>query len=116
MILGVGIDVVDIKRISNRKSNEFVKKLLTQNELNKYNSLKDANKEDMFLAVRWALKEAIYKSLKIKQLFTDLDIKKINGLYECFLVNDNTINLHLSVSYEADMITAICVAESNLIK
>lgn len=116
MILGVGIDVVDVRRIAKNKSDEFVKRLLTESEFKKYETLKDEYKENMFLAVRWALKEAIYKSLKTKQLFTDLEIKKINGSYECFLVNDSTINLHLSVSYEANTISAICIAESNLIK
>ncbi len=116
MILGVGVDVVDINRIAKKKSGEFAKKLLTENELSKYMGLNDPDKENMFLAVRWALKEAIYKSLKVKQLFTDLDIKKINGTYECFLVDDQTINLHLSVAYEANLITAICVAETNLIR
>ncbi|WP_033159745.1 holo-ACP synthase [Mycoplasmoides alvi] len=116
MILGVGIDVVNITKIAEKKTDEFIKRLLTESELKKYQELKDDRKENMFLSVRWALKEAIYKSLKTKQLFTDLEIKKINGSYECFLVDDNTINLHLSVSYESNTISAICIAESNLIK
>lgn len=112
MILGVGIDVVNVLRIAEKKSEDFVSKLLTPNELKKYRELKDEKKENMFLAVRWALKEAIYKSLKTKQLFTDLDIKKINGLYECFLSDNKTIALHLSVSYESNTVSGICVAES----
>lgn len=116
MILGVGIDVVDIDRIAQKKSNILIKRLLTKNEYSKYLTINDPKKENMFLAVRWALKEAIYKSLKTKQLFTDLDIKKVNGCYECFLDDKNNINLHLSVSYEDNKVTAICIAESNAIK
>lgn len=112
MILGVGIDVVDVNRIGEKKTPDFVRRLLTESELKKYAEVHDERKQNLFLAVRWALKEAIYKSLKTKQLFTDLDIKKINGLYECFLSDDKSINLHLSVSYESQMVTAICVAES----
>ncbi|WP_027119477.1 holo-ACP synthase [[Mycoplasma] testudinis] len=109
MILGIGIDVVNIKRIASKKNLDFVKKLLTASEFKKYQSLTSPTNEDMFLAVRWALKEAIYKSLKTKQYFSDLEIKKINGLYECFI--DDTLQLHLSVSYESDTVTAICLAE-----
>ncbi|CDN40318.1 holo-ACP synthase [Mycoplasma amphoriforme] len=109
MILGIGIDVVSIKRISAKKTLDFAKKLLTADEFKKYQTLKSSINEDMFLAVRWALKEAIYKSLKTKQLFSDLEIKKVNGLYECYI--DDEIVLHLSVSYENDTVTAICLAE-----
>lgn len=111
MILGVGIDMVNVKRIAEKKNIDFINRLLTSSELKKYHTIKEPQNENMFLAVRWALKEAIYKSLKTKQLFSDLDIKKINGLYECQI--DENITLHLSVSYENEMVIAICVAENN---
>lgn len=111
MILGVGIDMVNVKRIAEKKNIDFINRLLTSNELKKYHTIKESNNENMFLAVRWSIKEAIYKSLKTKQLFSDLDIKKINGLYECEI--DESITLHLSVSYENEMVIAICIAENN---
>ena len=41
MILGVGIDVVNIAKIAEKKSDEFVKRLLTDSEFKKYQELKE---------------------------------------------------------------------------
>ncbi|MDC4163395.1 holo-ACP synthase [Mycoplasma bradburyae] len=109
MIIGIGIDSVTISRFQQKKSPEFVKKLLTEHELNKYKSVIGDNNQNIFLAIRWAFKEAIFKALRTWDDFTQLEIRKINGAYECSL-NDK-IKLHLSISHEGERLVAVAVAE-----
>ena len=63
MILGIGTDVVDGRRIEailNRHKDKFAKRIFTKAELMAAN--KTANKV-YFLAKRFAVKEAVYKAL-----------------------------------------------------
>ncbi|QZX48849.1 holo-ACP synthase [Mycoplasma sp. E35C] len=109
MIIGVGIDVTNIARLQQKKSPEFIKKLLTDHEQDKYRAIIGDFNQNVFLAVRWAFKEAIFKALKTKDEFTQLEIRKVNGAYECVL--NEKIKLHLSISYEGDNLIALVVAE-----
>lgn len=63
MIFGVGVDLTSISRFQSLKQSEkFIKRILTTNEINDFNLLKEARKAD-FLAKRWAAKEAVSKAL-----------------------------------------------------
>ncbi|SYV94576.1 Holo-[acyl-carrier-protein] synthase, partial [Mycoplasmoides gallisepticum] len=53
MIIGVGIDVVSIDRFQAKKSDEFIKKLLTEHEQNKYKTVIGESNQNIFLAIRW---------------------------------------------------------------
>ncbi|AAP56755.2 Holo-[acyl-carrier-protein] synthase [Mycoplasmoides gallisepticum CA06_2006.052-5-2P] len=109
MIIGVGIDVVSIDRFQAKKSDEFIKKLLTEHEQNKYKTVIGESNQNIFLAIRWSLKEAIFKALKTWDEFTQLEIRKIHGAYECSL--NEKIKLHLSISHEGQRLVAMAVAE-----
>ncbi|MFT8229755.1 MAG: holo-ACP synthase [Enterobacterales bacterium] len=64
-IIGIGIDIVEIKRIKNilfRFGDKFVKKILSENEYNKYYTCKQPIR---FLSKKFAAKEAISKSLGV---------------------------------------------------
>lgn len=64
MITGLGIDIVELKRISeaiNRNSN-FVKRILTETEQGYFDELSGKRKVE-FLAGRFAAKEAFVKAL-----------------------------------------------------
>ena len=71
MILGTGIDIVDIKRIDDaykKFGDNFAKKILFDSEFDEYNNIKikyknDYNKIISFLAKHWAVKEAVSKSV-----------------------------------------------------
>lgn len=113
MVVGIGIDVVQLKRflILVETSDCFAKRLLTSNELNSYWKLNN-NQRANFLAVHWTLKEAIYKATShIKPLFTKLEIYKLNNQYRCEFIQN--INLLLSVSYTNCHVSAICLAQQN---
>lgn len=63
MIFGIGTDIVEVKRIQNLSSiSKFAKKILSQNELNIFNSL-NQDKKVYFLSKQFAAKEAISKAL-----------------------------------------------------
>ena len=62
MILGIGTDIATISRFANSKSimDTFANKILTDYELQEYNTL--TNYYDKYLAKKWAAKEAIAKA------------------------------------------------------
>jgi len=62
-VIGIGTDIVDIRRIANMAENaqlRLAKRVLTENELQRYLSIKQPER---FLAKRWAGKEAAAKAL-----------------------------------------------------
>ena len=63
MIFGIGTDIVEVERIKNLSSiSKFAKKILSQKELNTFNSL-NKDQKVYFLSKQFAAKEAISKAL-----------------------------------------------------
>ena len=63
MIFGIGTDMVEINRIKNINSiDRFAKKILSKNELNFFNSLKQ-EKKITYLSKQFAGKEAVSKAI-----------------------------------------------------
>ena len=63
MIFGIGTDIVEVERIKNLSSiSKFANKILSQNELNTFNSL-NKDQKIYFLSKQFAAKEAISKAL-----------------------------------------------------
>ena len=63
MIFGIGTDIVEVERIKNLSSiSKFAKKILSQKELNTFNSL-NKDQKIYFLSKQFAAKEAISKAL-----------------------------------------------------
>lgn len=64
MITGIGLDMTELNRIEalDRKSSKFRERVLTAEEMNRYEALTDARKIE-FLAGRFAAKEAFAKAL-----------------------------------------------------
>ena len=68
MIIGIGSDLVDGRRIEavlGRHKNRFAKRIFTHAELNAANK---ANNKAFFLAKRFAVKEAVYKALSSSEV------------------------------------------------
>src|SRR5690625_3907677 len=65
MIEGIGIDIVEIKRIEQlvNKSERFPKRILNENELIEYSKLRNKRRKYEYLAGRFAAKEAFSKAL-----------------------------------------------------
>ncbi len=63
MIFGIGTDIVEVERIKNLSSiSKFAKKILSQKELNTFNSL-NKDQKVYYLSKQFAGKEAISKAL-----------------------------------------------------
>ncbi|GHS93150.1 holo-[acyl-carrier-protein] synthase [Alphaproteobacteria bacterium] len=127
MILGIGTDLVDRRRVKNllsRQDEKAVKRLMTPLETHYYKK----NLEGGF-AKTWAGKEAIVKALGGMQNLTwhDFEIRhhdrsaptvflspKVLALLEQkspFLLDSGTFHVHISFSDEPPYVLAFCVLE-----
>lgn len=95
----IGVDLTRISRFKNME-NKYAKRFLSNEEFKKYE--KNSNKE-MFLATRWAIKEAIYKADNNFVSFKKINIKLLKcGRYEFD-------NFFISTSSENDLLIAFVV-------
>lgn len=111
MVLGIGIDIIEIERIKesiNKYGDSFLNKIYTQNELdyclskfNKYQHLaaRFAAKEAIYkaLATSWE-KDSTWKSIEITNEPNGLPVAKFLGKLKDFLADDKDIKISLSHS------------------
>ncbi len=111
MILGIGIDIIEIKRIKesiDKYGDSFLNKIYTQNELdyclskfNKYQHLaaRFAAKEAIYkaIATSWE-KDATWKSIEIINEPNGLPTAKFFGKLKDYLSDDKDIKISLSHS------------------
>lgn len=64
MIKGIGIDIIELARIkqSMNKQQRFVKRILTEKELEHYDTLPNEKRQIEYVAGRFAAKEAVAKA------------------------------------------------------
>ncbi len=120
MVLGVGIDIIEIERIKDsieKYGDRFLDKIYTANEI-KYCS-KKFNK-DQHLAARFAAKEAVYKAVASgwEEGINWQDIEVYNDSYgkpeikpfgklKTFLSNDK--QLKISMSHSDNYVTCVAI-------
>ena len=73
MIVGIGVDIIEVERIQNlaEKSPRFLKRVFTDEEIKYSNGKKNKYQH---LAARFAAKEAFFKALGRKIKWTDVGI------------------------------------------
>ncbi len=123
MIAGIGVDIIDIKRINetfNKFGNKFAKRILTDEELNQFIKKKSSS---AYLAKRFAAKEAVTKALGTGiGIVSFKDIAIINnraGAPEVILFGNalelcdqkQVTNVKISLSDEIDYAVAFVVIE-----
>ena len=93
MIKGIGVDIVDIKRIELKIKD----KVLSKEEMMLFDSMNVDRKKE-FLAGRFAIKEALFKA-GIKESFSSLNIKynEDNSIYL-----ENYPYVKVSISHERE--------------
>ena len=64
MIIGIGIDLVEINRIKELYSEAFIKKILSIKEIEYFNSITNEKRKIEYLAGRFSAKESIFKAFK----------------------------------------------------
>lgn len=120
MVIGIGIDIIEIARIKksvDEYGDSFLNKVFTQNELNY--CLSKHNKYQ-HLAARFAAKEAIYKALasgwekeatwkgmEIKNEPNGLPIVTFFGKLKEFLADDKDIKI--SLSHSDNYVTCVAI-------
>ena len=123
MIIGIGTDIVEIRRIKkimNDKSNSFLKKIFTDKEIK---LLEERNLRSEYIAGRFAAKEAISKALgtgfrefsfrDITVLNDELGkpIVKLDGNAKKIADKNGKTILHLSISHGDDAAIAYAILE-----
>ncbi len=125
MILGIGIDIIEIDRVKNsidKFGDQFLNKIYTKNEL-EY-CLSKANKYQ-HLAARFAAKEAVSKALttgwnkefswKNVEIFNEpngMPYVELKGNLKSFL-SDNK-NLKISMSHSRDYVVCFAIIYKNI--
>lgn len=126
MIKGIGIDIVEIRRLERnikRFGDNFLKKVFTDNEIIECKNRFDAASR---FAGRWAVKEAFYKALPLEcqkfSLWKSIEILKIDKTNKPVVeVLDEKLKKklrahkirisHCSISHEQNYCVAIAVLE-----
>jgi holo-[acyl-carrier protein] synthase len=120
MILGVGIDIVEIDRIKNtleKWNTRFLEKVFTENEINYCNS--KANPAQHF-AARFAAKEAFYKALPKNKDYTvswkEIEVISMKNGNPVISFTEKSkelelIHAHLSLSHSLNSAVAVVVLE-----
>lgn len=104
----VGIDIVENIRIEKSISTNFVKTILTENELIIYNS-KTGNKKIEYLCGRFAAKEAIIKCISDFENPHMLEIEILNNENGKPVVYYKNYDISLSISHEKNYTVAIAI-------
>jgi holo-[acyl-carrier protein] synthase len=120
MILGVGIDIIEIERVQksiDQYGDHFLKKIFTEKEL-EY-CLSKSNKYQ-HLAARFAAKEAVYKalatewreslswqSIEISNEPNGLPVVNLHGELKKFLTEEES--LRISMSHSRDYVACVAI-------
>jgi len=120
MVLGLGIDIIEIARVKksiDRYAENFLNKVFTESEINYCNS--KFNKYQHF-AARFAAKEAVYKALtsgwKEGLRWKDIEVQndasgmpsiKPSGKLKSFL--SENAQLKVSISHSDNYVTAVAI-------
>ena len=111
MILGIGIDIVDLSRFKNL--------MLNKEFLDRYFSKSESKLNLQSLAGRFAAREALYKALSSQELYKLENIEIINtknGAPKFIFYNElanffNLKKIHLSISHLQEYAISIVIIE-----
>lgn len=120
MILGIGIDIIEIDRIresADKYGDHFLKKIFTEKELE---YCMGKNNKYQHLAARFAAKEAVYKalasgwhessswqSIEIYNEPNGLPLVKLHGELGKFLSDEES--LRISMSHSRDYVACVAI-------
>jgi len=105
---GVGIDIVENQRVRKSMSDAFARKVLSKEELEKYDAYND-NRKVEFLAGRFAAKEAIIKCLSDYELPVMSNLNIINNEKGKPEIKYKDYEIELSISHEKNYSVAIAI-------
>jgi holo-[acyl-carrier protein] synthase len=109
--LGVGIDIVEIKRFLNKpyETNKFFyEKIFHPSEIE--NCLKRKNTAECF-AGKFAIKESVIKSISININFLDILINYLNSKPIVTLINNSSYAFLVSLTHETTNAVSVVISE-----
>lgn len=118
MILGMGIDLVDLKRIKELVDDRFVDRILSADEKKMYDNIWDEKTKLSFLGGRFAAKEAIFKAVsKGKGNTYYKDFSVLNDEHgKPYVISDhftNEVIVHLTITHTSEYAMCYCLIEKN---
>lgn len=116
MIIAVGVDLVDLKRIEAIADDRFVRRILADDEYVVYEAITDFSRRMSFVAGRFAAKEALFKVFPKQDGKTNYrDFSIINDSFGKPFVNTRLLAkgyaIHLSISHTESHAMAFVVYE-----
>ena len=109
MIVGAGIDIVEIERLKNKP--DLWKKFLSQKDFEYIGKFKDPEER---VAGFWAAKEALVKAIDDKTIeFTEINVAHNENGKPYFENVHIEGNLHLSISHERKFAVATVIWEKD---
>ena len=119
MILGIGIDLIELNRIEQAviKNKRFIKRILTVNEQEAYNKFNKFSRQIEYLAGRFAVKEAFGKATGRglgKLSFQDIEVlKSNNGAPNITAKGYDKERIFVSISHSKEYVVAQIVINDN---
>ncbi|NBK96499.1 MAG: holo-[acyl-carrier-protein] synthase [Clostridia bacterium] len=107
MMVGIGCDIVEIKRLEN-KQEALAKRILSEQEYHLYQSFPKKRAME-FLAGRFAAKEAIVKACPQNLLLNEIEV-----LYDDFhkpICSIKNYQIHISIAHENAYAIAYAICE-----
>lgn len=107
MIIGVGCDIVEIKRLQHNQE-ALAKRILSEKEYECYSSYKEERQLE-YLAGRFAVKEAIVKAMDKEMLLSMIEVLNNDMGKPVCKIDGYTI--HVSIAHEKEYATAYVICE-----
>lgn len=118
MILGIGIDLVQLRDMITGGVEHYKKLILNEQEEKLLDNIPSQEAQAMFIAGRYAAKEALFKALGKYNTdinYHDVSVLNKKGGYtyiESTLIAEN-VNVHLTMTHTSESALAFVVVESN---
>ncbi len=115
MSKAIGIDIVEFKQIKVKINDRFINRVLSKNEMIRYNTITNEQRKLEYISGRFAGKEAytkVYKKFKMPLNFVDVEI--LNDEFGApyikskYRPNDTIL---ISISHSDNYVVAICTLE-----
>ncbi|OBZ90018.1 Holo-[acyl-carrier-protein] synthase [Choanephora cucurbitarum] len=122
MILGIGVDILHLPRItaliSRRGQDTLARRILSQKEYVQFRQLQDLDQQkcDSYLSARWCIKEAAYKALypHHRLEWKQVTVVKKAGKPELEFLNSKLYGIqraHVSLSHDGEYAIAQVLLE-----
>lgn len=111
----IGVDIVEFSEIKERLSEKFIKRILSNRELERYSSFKSEKRKIEYIAGRFAAKEAytkVYKKFLTPLNFVDVEVlaDEFGAPYiESSYMPDDIVKV--SISHSKNYVIAVCIKE-----